>query len=60
MARQSNALPVMWNTAEMWDQVKRQMKRKRGVRFAHTITFAAVPRIVAAPPDWSYNAGHRR
>lgn len=64
MARQANHLPGGWNAGEMWDQVKRQMKRKRGVRvckpFAHVIPFAAVPRVVAAPLDWAYNAGHRR
>lgn len=63
MARKVND-SVMWNAAEMWDQVKRQMKRKRGARlckpFSQVIPFAAVPRVVVAPLDWSYNAGHRR
>jgi hypothetical protein len=58
------AKKTVWCAAEMWDEVKRQLKPKRGARackpFSHTIPFAAVPRIVTAPMDWSYNAGHRR
>lgn len=48
----------MWSTAEMWDQVKMQMRKKH--RKPTVIQFIARPRVVTASNNWQYNAGHRR